>query len=200
MVTISPVYFRKNPMQIIKKAPKLHITADQVISYTGAEYTRTNRPLSEMLAWNTYPIDFFKDLAGKKVLDVGTGGGQFILDIEKNYNAKAIGLDIVPHENFKKYPKNFIVADAANTNLNNEYFDTIFSAYSIFSIDTDNVRFQTRVLRELKRILKTNGRIRLGDTNIAKIQLLAKTVGGLKITKRNANFLGYGWIELQKHG
>lgn len=171
-----------------------------VESHTGAKYAQTNRSIVDMLKLGTYPITFFRNIRGKNILDVGTGGGQIVLDMNK-LGANAIGLDIAPSPNFKKYPKMFLVADAADTKLPEKSFDLIYSAWSIFSLGEDNIDFKIKALKELKRILKDNGKIRLGCVDSDEIAELAKEVGGLKIAE-SGKFANYnilrGWAELTK--
>lgn len=183
-----------------QRQPKLcNFDGQDVISYTGAQYVQTRRPLKELVEYGAYPIKFFTDIKDKKVLDVGTGTGRLVLDMKK-LGAKAIGIDIAPHFNFKLHPKSFKIADAADTKFPSEHFDRIYSSWSIFTFDKDSYDFQVKVLKELTRILKSDGKIRLGMVNIAEIKKLTEKSGELKVTDKEVTqmALGDGWIELMK--
>lgn len=207
---IQPNIFRKNVFLGFSNQektitlPNCSLTKDRmgtmVKTYTGAEYAQSNKSVVDMIKLGTYPLSFFVDLKGKKVLDVATGGGQFVIDLKK-LGINILGLDIAPHQNFKKYPKNFIVADAADTKLPEKSFDRVFSAWSIFSMGKESFDFEIKVLTEIKRILKDDGKIRFGCVVPDEIEKIALQVGGLKVTKKEsfADSLDRGWIELVKN-
>lgn len=171
------------------------IFCSMVTSYTGAGYIRTNRSIYDLMEEGTYPANFFapSDLNGKDVLDVGTGGGQVVLDLQKR-GAKAIGIDIY---SYPEHSELYKIADAADTKLPEKSYDRIYSAWSIFSFKSEKNDFKIKTLNEMKRILKDEGRIRLGALFLG-IKELVKRAGGLKITAEDTARPNPRWIELAK--
>lgn len=172
-----------------------------VTTLANTEYEQTNRSILRLLETGSYPDTFFEssELAGKDILDVGTGGGQFVLDMRR-LGAKAVGIDIAPHPNFKKHPNFFKLADAIDTKFPDKSFDRIYSSWSIFSFNKDCLDFQVKALKELGRILKDDGRIRLGMVTPESIRQIVKNVDGLVMVEDSVTQLdlGMGWVELIK--
>lgn len=166
--------------------PPLKITTpagDSFRSPTGKIYVQTNRSVRTITgASPSYPTSFFNpaELKGKDVLDVGTGGGNLVLDM-RGMGAKAVGIDIQSHLNHAKYPDFFKIADAKNTGFISESFDMIYSSWSVFSY-AEKFNFKVEVLTELKRILKKGGKVRLGAISPHEIKKVAKEVGAFEVT------------------
>lgn len=194
-----------------KIAAKSHNIAGkslEKITSSNVRYDQTDRNMRSMIGEAIYPEKFFsaKEIKDKKVLDVGTGRGSFVLDLNK-LGAKAIGIDIQPAANFYKYPDLFKVADATNTNFPANTFDTIYSSCSIFFY-REPFDFKVKALNELKRIAKVGGKIRIGASLTKEMKEIAKSVSGLKITDSSDKnylfrtlFLGKpkgNWIEFTK--
>jgi len=174
------------------------IFCSMITSYTGAGYVRTNRSIYDLMEEGTYPAKFFapSDLNGKDVLDVGTGGGQVVLDLQKR-GANPIGIDIHSYPEHSAHPELYKIADAADTKLPEKSYDRIYSAWSIFSFKSENNDFKIKTLIEMKRILKDEGRIRLGAL-FSGIKELVKKAGELKITAEDVSDSSPRWIELAK--
>lgn len=185
---------------LLLKKGDAFVRSNAIKSYTGAEYLQTSRSMNDLISELSYPENFFKDLRSKKVLDVGTGRGELVLDMKELLGANAIGIDIAPTPVFEKYPELFVVADAADTKFPDWNFDRIFSSWSIFSFRQDSKNFQIKVLKELKRILKIDGKIRLGAVDVNYIQKIARKVRGLKPTEIEISRVnsGHGWVELTR--
>lgn len=169
-----------------------------IISPTGKGYSQTDRSIQDLINIKAYPKEFFNpsDLNGKNVLDVGTGGSKFVLDLKK-LGANAIGIDIHPHSDYKKYPELFKIADASDTKFSEKSFDRIYSSGSVFTYNED-FSFKVKVLEELKRVLKDDGKIRLGMASPEEIKQIAQKVGGLKISDSFLPLVKYSWVELTK--
>lgn len=173
---------------------------ERIFSPTGVKYVQTRRSIAELIYEGTYPQSFFEpsDLQGKRVLDVGTGGGRFVLEMN-DLGANALGIDIASHPNHAKNPELFKIADASDTKLPEKSFDQIYSSWSIFTYG-EKLDFKLKVLTELKRVLKDGGKIRLGNVIISDIKKIARKIGGLKVSGSSKNNFSYGgsWIELTK--
>lgn len=174
------------------------VFGSMIISHTGARYVKTNRSAMSAIKEKVYPFWFFKssDLEGKEVLDVGTGGGQLVLDLRKK-GANAIGIDIFPYPEHAQNPELFQIADATDTKFPDKSFDRIYSAMSIFSFRDDNFEFKLKTLNEMKRILKNDGRIRLGGL-LSDFKKLFQQTDGLKITAEDMSYSNPRWVELAK--
>jgi ubiquinone/menaquinone biosynthesis C-methylase UbiE len=115
----------------------------------------------------------------KVILEIGCGSGKFISDISKNakkYYAldKSEGLLKIAQD--KIYPNKqieFIHSGAENIPLENGSIDLIFGAWALSSMgDFSN---QEKIFLELKRVLKTKGKIILVEN--AWDNLLTKILG-----------------------
>lgn len=174
------------------------VFGSMITSHTGARYVKTNRSVMDSIEEGVYPARFFKssDLGGKNVLDVGTGGGQVVLDLRKK-GANAIGIDIFSYPEHAQNPELFQIADATDTKFPDKSFDRIYSGMSIFSFRDDNFDFKLETLNEMKRILKNDGRIRLGGL-LSDFKELFKLTEGLKITAEDISGSNPRWVELAK--
>lgn len=159
-------------------------------------YAHVSRNLNQLTSCGAYPPKFFKNIKGKRILDVGCCNGEFVIDLNE-LGAKAYGIDKDYVETEQKYRHLFKVADALSTGLPDNYFDQIYSSFSVFSFMLDDSVFKEKCLIELKRILKKKGKIRLGVVfSKEQMENIAKKVGGLKITDQDTT--GCSWIELTK--
>ena len=105
--------------------------------------------------------DVFLYLKNKNFLDVGCGINHVYKNallyklIKKNY--KAMGLDLY---NFPTKHKNFVSRSIKNTKLKSNSYDVITSQYFLYYW-MDNPKDLLETYRELLRILKKNGEIRI---------------------------------------
>jgi SAM-dependent methyltransferase len=103
----------------------------------------------------------FKYLKHRKFLDIGCGINHLYKNallhklIKKKYNATGLDLYTFP----KKHP-NFISASIMNTGLNSSYYDTITSQYFLHYW-MDNAKDLLKAFKEIHRILKKNGTLRI---------------------------------------
>lgn len=125
-----------------------------------AAYERKNRDLDEITRlYGTSRVDI-TTLRGKRILDAGTGGGQFVLDL-RHEGVNAVGMDLVLDEPQKQMPTIFIEGDIRFTPFENGSFDGIFSTWSVFSYELRNKSLITGIVDEFYRILKPGGFVRL---------------------------------------
>lgn len=107
-------------------------------------------------------LDFFGDLAGKRVLDVGCGKGRFAkVLIEKYPEAEIWGLDI-SEEMLKYVPPGIRTRAGSMTELpfGNEYFDFAYATESLeHAVEIDTA------VHELCRVVKRDGRLVIIDKN-----------------------------------
>lgn len=123
-------------------------------------------------------LKMFRDLKGKKVLDLGCGTGRLIRDI-RNYGGTVIAVDI-SEEMLKivekKYPDvEMVCADAKNLPFNEGEFDVVVASFLIVHLKT-----LEQVFAEVYRILKDGGIFIVTNINQRKAPKL-KINGGDKI-------------------
>lgn len=108
-------------------------------------------------------LDFFGDLAGKRVLDVGCGKGRFAkVLIEKYPQAEMWGLDI--SEEMLKYVDPRIQTKAGSMTelpFSDTYFDCAYATESL-----EHAVAIDMAVREMCRVVKPGGRIVIIDKNI----------------------------------
>lgn len=98
----------------------------------------------------------FKDIAGKKILDIGCGTGEYARLFQ---SAEYTGIDT--SQNYITYAKRknpgiFLFMDATHLSFINKYFDIVFIAAILHHLDDGDVQ---KVLQEAKRVLKDDGKI-----------------------------------------
>jgi SAM-dependent methyltransferase len=107
------------------------------------------------------PAGLLGQLAGRRVLDVGTGKGQFVQTLvdELGSYTEIIGIDVSDagaegfRQAFGARPSvRFVVADAAAMPFDDESFDTVAISGSLHHLADP-----TRVLTEMRRVLKSGG-------------------------------------------
>lgn len=89
------------------------------------------------------------------ILDVGSGFGESLKFIEEKYGYRAIGIDNNKETVFsaRSYGNNVLYADALNIPFPCEYFDAV-----LFECSLSKISDEKKVLREVFRVLKPNGR------------------------------------------
>jgi ubiquinone/menaquinone biosynthesis C-methylase UbiE len=100
---------------------------------------------------------YIKD--GEKILDLGCGNGR-LFELFKNRNVKYTGVDTSVEfiERAKeKYGDYFVVADAFNLPFPDNSFDSIWAIAFFHHIPSKQLRAE--VLKEIKRVLKKDGKI-----------------------------------------
>lgn len=131
-------------------------------------------------------------------MDVGCGGGKFVkelsdrgvditgIDIANPSYALDSGEDSEDYTLDKNDLKNglFVKTGADKTPFKDEEFDTVFSSLSVLFEDYEDSDYQTKVMEEIKRVLKPGGKIYLFGRN-SEMENICKVVGGLSCERIN---------------
>ena len=96
-----------------------------------------------------YPISLLNIKKGWKVLDIGCGWGRDLNIIRKAYGADAIGIDI-------QIQNNDIIADGRFLCFKDNTFDAVIAITTLAF-----VREEEKMLKEIWRVLKNNGKLLL---------------------------------------
>lgn len=121
--------------------------------------------------------EVFDDKDIGKVLDVGTGRGNFVEVLAECFDEKTrlVGIDTYSQaiesakENFKRENIEFLCMNAANMEFNDNSFDVVCISNTLHHLS--NMR---EVLKEMKRVLKPNGYFIINEMfcdNQSQIQL-----------------------------
>jgi ubiquinone/menaquinone biosynthesis C-methylase UbiE len=138
-------------------------------------YLFTDRKLDELVSEYTKEFLNPDKLRGKRVLDLCTGGGSLPRQLRYYYGVNAFGLDIVIEplakpfearsledlENEGKAGRCLIRRDAANTGLQSNSFDYLYSSWGVYSYEGGNQGLMEQVFKESHRILKPGGSLTL---------------------------------------
>ncbi len=93
----------------------------------------------------------------KRILDLGSGEGYFTYLLSKKKNNKVVGIDFSPENvkiSKKRYPRvEYKVMDCENLKFKDNYFDEIYAMDVLEHVDNLG-----KVLKEVKRVLKPNGK------------------------------------------
>ena len=160
-------------------------------------YDVSNRDYQKLIDEKYYPMDFLDidSLKNKKVLDVGSGRGAFVRALKKK------GIDIIGiDKSLEKdvvYDESVICANAQSMPFKQDLFDFIYSTWSILTYSSESKEIKLNVIKEMTRVLKPNGRIRLSPIEPTKIiKLIKKNNLPLKVTYLNPEYADV--IELTK--
>jgi tRNA (uracil-5-)-methyltransferase TRM9 len=138
----------------LQKAYRILEENKKTYNEVAKEFYQTRRKFSpELEELKSYIKD------GEKILDLGCGTGR-LYEIFKDKNIDYAGIDF--SENLiqiakEKYGNHFQVADILILPFSDNYFDSVWSIAVLHHIPSDELR--RRVLTEIKRILKPNGRV-----------------------------------------
>ncbi len=114
-------------------------------------------------------VNFFGDVTGKKVLDMGCGKGRYLRFLKITYpKAQLYGVDL-SEEMLKSCPKTAIttVGSMLNINYPDSFFDCVLSVEALeHAINVE------AAVKEMVRVLKPNGKILIIDKNVGKLGAL----------------------------
>lgn len=157
-------------------------------------YIMTNRGTETLGCF--YPKEALTGIQGKKVLDIGCGGGKAVIELREK-GVDAIGIDVGDPSNAldsdelspDKYltpedRKNgiFVKTPAHQTPFPDNSFDRALSSLAVFFEDYEQPDYQKQALAETKRVLKPGGELYTYGRN-AQMEQIADQVGGLEVTR-----------------
>ena len=141
---------------------KIKITFNQEVSIFSESIDENDGRVQEML-------NFFGNLNGKKIIDIGCGKGRFLRILKSKFSKSDLyGLDI-SEKMLSFCPKEIktVCGSILDIRYPDKYFDYV---YCIETLE-HSLRIENSV-KELVRILKPGGKIIIIDKNIAKLGIL----------------------------
>lgn len=182
-------------------------TADQT---SPTVFNLTNNSLFEMRDFKLYPDSFLRVSAfeGKKVLDLACGEGALVEDLRRQ-GIEALGLDVNlnAYQQSKSY---FVEASAEKTGLADQSFDLIMSTQGPLTYRFSDLEFSAKVWREIHRLLKTGGVVRISPVYDLESVGLMHLPQGLRVKSQpdlewflwardyDSDRPAYHWLELER--
>lgn len=114
------------------------------------------------------------DATNKSVLDVATGTGSLAIELS-NSAAKVVGIDLsskmleVAEKKRKNNNLTFLLMDASKTNFDDEEFDVVTISLGLHDMPPE---VRTLVLKEIKRVLKKEGKLYILEHDLPKNKLV----------------------------
>lgn len=169
--------------------PKITVTRAKEGTKSNVHYLRTNRSFEAV-----FPGHDPKEFAGKKVLDIGCGGGALVTDL-RVAGVDAYGIDVVldPASRGSSF---LFQRDALHTGFEDSSVDVVISNLSIFSYEKKNVELMKGAISEVHRILKKRSFFKKGGIvylkggypeevilGMPEFRVLEKTEAGITLEK-----------------
>jgi ubiquinone/menaquinone biosynthesis C-methylase UbiE len=182
---------------------KNEVTGIKVFRAEGATtrslyYQRTGRGLKELIDSPRGELHYFlksspqfiSEIREKKVLDLGCGNGNFILDLKKlSSSVQATGVDLCLSPAQKINPA-FQAGDAFALPFAAQTFDVLISTWSVFTYEPVN-RLGV-ILNEAHRVLQPNGTMLMGPflefEQMAQFFRCAHRLGLMTMVDPKSNF------------
>lgn len=161
------------------------------------DYQITNRDKAYLRQQAGYPDHWMdgKSMKGLKVVDLCCGGGKFVTELREDLKLpdtddSIVGVDVSNTQAHNLNPKVYIRKNARELPFADESIDLMYSAVGPFTHPRENVTVQIDILKEVNRVLKKGGKLRLGDVQPDCINaLLAKVSGNrLVMTDRTPDY------------
>lgn len=122
-------------------------------------FHRTNRDQGELIRQKIFPYDLVSGLRGLKVLDLACGDGLYVEQMRRA-GVDIVGLDVFLTK-YQKSREYFVQAGADKMPFPGESFDLVISSQGPLTYSFDKPEVQRRILREIRRVLKPGGRLRV---------------------------------------
>ncbi len=130
--------------------------------------------------WRKFLVRNLPSITNCSLLDVATGTGEVLLEAFKQGKISVgVGVDLsqdmlkIAKEKFQRSPyssqTNFIAADAMHLPFTDRSFDAVTISYGI-----RNVENVAKALKEMRRVLKPNGRLLVLEFSLPRNSLLKK--------------------------
>lgn len=138
--------------------------------HVAAIYDRIFEPMNKGLRF--MGLRMFTPLRDSSILDIGCGTGLH-LEMYRNFGCSLYGIDTSPSMLEKaeaRLGKNVDLrkADATEIPFNSDFFDLVLCMLVLHEMD-DNIRY--KVLNEMHRVVKQNGRVLVIDFHAGKARL-----------------------------
>lgn len=170
---------------------------------TGQKFGHQLRGKSINEVFQTFIYDFpgekhiqymYKQLKGKRVLDIGTGRGQFVKDL------RLLGIDAIGTELVLTSKSHYLLKDdILNSHLPLNSFDYIISTSGIFTYAQYEKDIIIKAFQNISRIIKKDGIVAIGPIDYKMYKEYQKDIERLGFKfKRRKSKKSFGHLFLKK--
>lgn len=141
------------------------------------------------------------DSANKTVLDVATGTGNLALDLSQTAE-KVVGIDLssemleIAKKKKGKDNLTFLLMDASNMDFNDETFDVVTISLGLHDMPPE---IRTLVLKDVKRVLKKDGKLYLLEYDLPENDLLSTVSSRLIDTLESRYYLDFVTSDFEQY-
>ena len=166
---------------------------DQIVKAHELYYSHITGPIGGRDRFEWVARVFFKNIAGKKILEIGCGEGSLLELISKNNEVYGVDISSSGVEKTKKKGIPCHLADASNERLPYEdnFFDIVISLETIEHVENPH-----RMVWEIKRILKDQGTFLVSIPGSKVVHPFIYP--GLFSRKNFSEFLEQNYFEIEK--